>query len=43
MIDYKNYKADKPVYSLIHMIRDGVGVMVIAIAGYLIACGAFAS
>ena len=43
MRDYHNYKVKNETskYSQLDMIKDGLGVMVVAILGYIIACGAF--
>ena len=43
MKDYKSYVAESPKrdYSLIHMVRDGLGIMSFAIIGYVVTCGMF--
>jgi hypothetical protein len=34
MTDYKNYKAEDKSYNIIYMVRDGLGIMTVAILGY---------
>lgn len=41
MTDYKNFKTEEKNYPKLSILRDGMGILTLAILGYFACCGIF--